>query len=112
VQSYPNPEGKWQISTEGGFDAKWSPDGKEIYYRDGSKVMATAVTTEPTFSVGKTRMVFTGPYSNRRHSYDISPDGKNFFVIKLSEDITEITELVVILNWVEELKRLVPTEND
>ena len=56
-------------------------------------------------------MVFTGPYSDGRHSYDISPDGKNFLMIKQSEEKTEITELVVVLNWVEELKRLVPTEN-
>src|ERR1019366_755361 len=39
VQPYPGPGGKWQISTDGGMDPRWSANGRELTYRNGDKVM-------------------------------------------------------------------------
>ena len=45
-------------------------------------------------------------------TYDISPDGERFLMIKESgSDETSSTEFILVQNWFEELKRLVPTDN-
>jgi serine/threonine-protein kinase len=109
VQPFPGPGGKWQVSSDGGYEARWAPDGREIYYLSGGAVMAASVTTEPTFVVGKRRTLFDGPYHAGRHSYDVSPNGKRFVMIQLGEKEANLMQLHIVLNWFEELKRLVPT---
>jgi eukaryotic-like serine/threonine-protein kinase len=46
VQPYPGPGGKWQISTEGGTEPIWNPNGRELFYRSGDKMMAVEITTQ------------------------------------------------------------------
>ena len=49
VRSFPKPARKWQISTNGGGDGRWRPDGKELYYiADDRRLMAVAVKTGAT----------------------------------------------------------------
>lgn len=53
VRPFPDVEaGKWRVSTEGGTDTGWSPDGRGLLYRAGPAMMSVAVETEPTFSAG------------------------------------------------------------
>ena len=73
-------------------------------------LMAVAVETEPTFRVVGTRKLFEGPYSEGGNDYDVSPDGKRFLMIRESGTSSSAgSELVVVLDWFEELKRLVPS---
>ena len=53
VQPYPGPGGKWQISTEGGTEPVWNPNGRELFYRSGDKMMAVDIATQPRFAAGK-----------------------------------------------------------
>ena len=112
VQPYPGPGAKYQISTEGGTEPVWNPNGKELFYRNGNKMVAAEVVTHPRFAVGKARVLFEGPYATvaRRVSdasgYDVSPDGLQFLMDKQSGEATHIN---VVLNWFEELKRRVPS---
>jgi len=75
--------------------------------------MVVSVQTEPTFRAGRPEVLFEGRYvtsrfnPNRYQYYDISPDGERFLMIK--ETGAEQVQINVILNWTEELKRLVPT---
>jgi serine/threonine-protein kinase len=112
VQPYPGPGGKWQISTEGGAEPVWNPNGRELFYRNGDKMMAVDVTTQPSFSVGKPRMLFEGQYQPTPvtfPNYDVSPDGQRFLMLKASEqEQAAPTQINVVLNWFEELKRRVP----
>src|ERR1700676_3906504 len=62
VQPYPGPGGKWQISTEGGTEPVWNPNGRELFYRSGAKMMVVDIATQPNFVPGKPRMLFEGPY--------------------------------------------------
>jgi eukaryotic-like serine/threonine-protein kinase len=62
VQPYPGPGGKWQISTDGGTEPLWSRSGRELFYRSGARMMAVDVTTQPTFSAGKPRILFDRQY--------------------------------------------------
>jgi eukaryotic-like serine/threonine-protein kinase len=112
VQPYPGPGGKWQISTEGGTEPVWNPNGRELFYRSGDKMMAVDIATQPGFAAGKPRMLFKGQYEGGGPgaNYDISPDGQRFLMIKPSESAeTAPTQINVVLNWFEELKQKVPT---
>jgi len=118
ITSFPGLEGKWQVSTEteGGHEPVWAPDGKTIYYRDGSSLVAVSVETKGGFSPGRARLLFEDVYVPRPSSrnYDIHPDGKCFLMIKEIEgqEQAPITELIVVENWFDELKRLAPTGKD
>ena len=112
VQPYPGPGGKWQISTDGGIEPAWNPNGRELFYRSGNRVMAVPVTTQPTFSAGRPTMLFEGgylasPFPNTGVTYDVTPDGQRFLMIKDAQTASA-TQINVVVNWFEELKRLVP----
>ena len=112
VQPYPGPGGKWQISTDGGQEPVWNPKGGELFYRSGNKIMAVDVDTKSGFSAGKPRMLFEGPYlptSGSLPYYDVSPDGQRFLMLKpVESQASAPTQINVVLNWFEELKRRVP----
>jgi Tol biopolymer transport system component/predicted Ser/Thr protein kinase len=112
VQPYPGPGGKWQISTEGGTEPVWNPNGLEMFYRSGDKMMAVDIATQPGFSAGKPRMLFEGQYGPSPvpiPNYDVAPDGQRFLMLKPSEQARAPTQINIVLNWFEELKRRVPT---
>ncbi len=99
---------KWQGSTEGGEEPLWSKDGRELFYRNGPKWMAAEVTTQPQFKAGTPRILFEGPYLNVAGvSYDLAPDGR-FLLLEENYKQPTTTQLQVILNWSEEVKRRVP----
>jgi Tol biopolymer transport system component len=112
VQPYPGPGGKWQVSTEGGTEPAWNPNEHELFYRSGDKMMAVDIATQPSFTAGKPRVLFEGPYlraPGTTTNYDLSRDGQRFLMVKRSEKAeTAPTQINVVLNWFEELKRRVP----
>ena len=74
-------------------------------------MMAVPIATEPTFTAGPPKVLFKGRYFDAGgHDYDVARDGQRFLMLKESES-TDATTLPIILveNWHEELKRLVPT---
>jgi Tol biopolymer transport system component/predicted Ser/Thr protein kinase len=113
VQPYPGPGGKWQISTEGGGEPVWNPNGRELFYRSGDKMMAAEIATQSGFAAGTPRMLFEGRYEPAPFpiaNYDVSPDGQRFLMLKPAEQAQAApTQIIVVLNWFEELKRRVPT---
>jgi eukaryotic-like serine/threonine-protein kinase len=112
VQPYPGPGSRWQVSSDGGGQPVWNRNGRELFYRSEDKIMAVDITTEPSFSAGRPKMLFKGSYFSSSHVenpfYDVSPDGQRFLMLKPSEQAV-LTQINVVLNWTEELKRLVPT---
>jgi eukaryotic-like serine/threonine-protein kinase len=115
VQSYPGPGGKWQISTEGGTEPAWNGNGRELFYRNGDEMMAVDIATQPGFAAGTPRMLFEGRYERAPFpstNYDVSPDGQRFLMLKPNESADAApTQINVVLNWFEELKRRVPNGN-
>jgi len=113
VQPYPGPGGKWQISTEGGMEPAWNPNGRELFYRSGDKMMAVEIATQPGFTTGKPRMLFEGRYELspvQLDNYDVSHDGQRFLMLKPDEQTSSSapTQINVVQNWFEELKQKVP----
>ena len=113
VQPYPGPGGKWQISTEGGTEPVWNPNGRELFYRNGDKMMAVDISTQPAFAASTPRMLFQGRYEQPPvplHNFDVSPDGQHFLMLKaVEEEQAAPTQINVVQNWFEELKQKVPT---
>ena len=112
VQAVSGSNTKWQISVEGGDSPRWSRAGREIVYRNGSKIMAVDVSTEPAFKAGRPHLLFEEKYLDPYFSefYDVTPDGERFVLIKPGER-QRLTRMNVVLNWFEELQRLVPAKN-
>jgi len=111
VQPYPGPGGKWLISTEGGGQPLWNRNGRELFYRNGDKMMAVDITTQPTFSVGKPKVLFEGRYGpagNTVPQYDVAADGQRFLMNKPVEQETSAPQISVVVNWIEDMKRRVP----
>ena len=114
VRPFPEVDGgRFPISAGGGSEPLWSPDGSEIFYRAGDRLMAVPVTTEPAFEAGSPEELFTRSYAVRiGRMYDIHPDGQRFLMVKPAETTEEGSrnDVVLVQNWFEELERLVPTD--
>jgi serine/threonine protein kinase len=123
VRPFPdvNKGGGGIVSTNGGYGPLWSPNGRELFYRDGDSVMAVEVKTEPAFKIVKeAKEIFRGTYfspetgSAKSAMWDISSDGKRFVMIKETESSASTAggprKICVILNWFEELKKTVPVK--
>jgi len=117
VQPWPGPGPKIQVSSEGGTDPIWSRDGRELFYRNGDKMMVVTVTTQPAFQASRPQMLWEGRYSHGMGSscgmpgatsanYDVTSDGRRFLMINDLDQNAVSTRIVVVLNFAEELKRL------
>jgi Tol biopolymer transport system component len=120
VTPFPGPGPRHQISKNFGVAPAWSPNGGELFYlggvRDGEgwrgTMMSVDITTEPKFAAGRPRELFTYSYGTTYpvRGYDVAPDGRRFLVVREESQPEElVTQIHVVLNWFEELKRLVPT---
>ena len=81
-----------------------------MFYLNGEQMMAVDITTQPGFSAGTPHLLFEGQYhlqpGTAPASYAVTADGQQFIMIKAAAQARQIN---VVLNWFEELKRLVPT---
>jgi eukaryotic-like serine/threonine-protein kinase len=123
VRPFPHVEsGRWQVSTEGGTRPAWSRKGDELFYLDGNDQL-TAVrfqASDTTFIPGKPARVLNAKYvagSTTRgydlRSYDVSADGQRFLMLKETAGASTsapLPTMIVVVNWIEELKSRVPTK--
>jgi len=121
LQPYPGPGGKTPVSIGGGVEVRWSAAGNELFYRLGEAMMAASVEMGPggTVNVGTPRVLFQGSYRNGNafagaREYDVAPDGR-FLMIRQAiqdpdTDPDDYDHLVVVDNWLDELRRLLPVE--
>jgi serine/threonine-protein kinase len=109
VRPFPTQGGRWLISTDGGSNPVWARNSRELFYRNGDRILAVEVNAHLTFTAGQPRELFAGRYETAPDTnYDVTRDGQQFLMVKDTEPQGPITQLNVILNWSEELKRLVP----
>jgi Tol biopolymer transport system component/tRNA A-37 threonylcarbamoyl transferase component Bud32 len=93
-----------RVSTGGGGEPLWSPDGRRLYYRAGVALMAATVAASPAPTITGRDTLFTGQFSTSswHQNYDVAPDGKSFVMLRPLE---EHRQLVMVVNWIEELRR-------
>ena len=106
VENYPGGANRVIVSTEGGTIPMWSRDGKELFYIAGGAAMVASVGIGGSFGSPK-RLFDRADYNFFWHSYDPAPDGKRLLMIHRDPDSVP-KKLNVILNWNEELQRLLP----
>ncbi len=105
VRPYPSLNGKWAISASGGDQPRWNPNGRELFYRDGSRIVSVTIATSPTFTVLGRRPLFEDVYDRAGTlNWDVLPDGNRFVLIKPPQTSAQ---LLVTVNWPEELKQTV-----
>ena len=112
VRPFARPGGAVPVSSDGGNAPRWSPDGREIFYRRGDAFMAASVAAAGgRLSVGESRRLFEARAAFGRSTfqpgYSVSPDGRRF-LIHLLDPRALPTRIDVVLDWFEELKAKVP----
>jgi len=105
--------GRWQVSTGGGTEPLWARDGETLFYRGEEALMAVPVEIAQGFAAGNPEVVFEGSQYSvglgfGGRSYD-TVDGERFLMIRPFQDASSTTQFIVVLNWLRELERLVPT---
>jgi hypothetical protein len=113
VQPYPLSAEKWQISTAGGREPVWAPNGSELFYRDGGKLMVADIKTQPSFVAGKPRLLFEGDYEGAlasRPNFDISQDGRRFLMLQPAARREAQAEMKILPNWFAEVRRRAPSQ--
>jgi serine/threonine-protein kinase len=113
LKAYPGPGGQVPVSGGRGSEPVWSSDGREIFYRDGNRLIAVSVETSPSLSLGKPRVLFEEEYlrdAAYAPQYDVARDGQRFIMIAPTRPAA--AGLFVVQNWFEELKRRFASGND
>ena len=103
VRPFPGPGGRWQVSLDGGTEPVWAANGRELFYRNGTKMMVAAIALQPTFAVGARRTLFEGNYVNDPvyRSYDVTRDGRGFVMVRSPKPTGDF---IVVLNWFDQLR--------
>ena len=111
--------GQWLVSTTGGRRPLWARDGQELFYQTPSTGTTSTLMRVPVearstvWSAGTPVVLFQGRYftGTQGRAYDVSPDGQRFLMIKEAgaDQGDARPQIIVVQHWLEELKRLVPT---
>ena len=99
------------VSTAGGDEPRWSRDGRELFYRQESQMWSVAVDAKSGSPIGRATLLFDKSYNRESNfvgtpNYDVSLDGRQFLMVRSEVEAT--VPMTLVLNWFEELKRLVP----
>jgi Tol biopolymer transport system component len=108
VQPFPGPGGKHLVSTDGGIEPRWSPDGHTLFCLNDDKIMAADITVGSGFSASTPRVVFQGAFVSdptMTATYAVSLDGRRVLIMQPVEREPPINQIHVVMNWFEELRR-------
>ena len=113
VRSFPDGTRTLPISVEGGTSPLWERDGREIFFwnTNFTKLMKVDISSGQSLSAGTPKLLFefAAASSAMIRNYDITPDGRRFLIReKRNSNLPPVTELNLVRNWFDELKRLSP----
>jgi hypothetical protein len=126
ARPFPGPGAEVTISVGGGGEPVWGPSGRELFYRRDRKLMVVRIEERGgSLVVSAPALVFDDPYRPDTFgtqggvvlaqggvaNYDIAPDGTRFVMVEEPQELadTQFARIEVILNWLDELKRRVPS---
>ena len=102
VQAFPDPAERWQVSTGGAANLRWSHDGRQLFYAslDPSRIMSVPLSLAAggSLSAGKPAVVYEGRFD----AYDAAPDGR--MLILRRDPAAPAASIHIVLNWFNELK--------
>ena len=106
VSAYPGPGSTVVVSAKGGLSPIWSADGRELFFRQGSKLMAVGMSSTSPLGFTASTELFDGPYTLDLMGHqreDVASDGRRFLMVENSDDFP----IVIVQNWARELGRVV-----
>ena len=106
LPQFPSGEGRWQVSTGGGSQPHWHPDGNVLYFvNDDNELFEVSVRSDTTVRVGTPLKLFGGRDSNFRLRY-YTPTSDDRFLVeqKVVSESDRIFSIVVVENWYEEFR--------
>ena len=97
VQPLPGPGPRLPVSVSGGTEPLWSPDGRALYFRTTSHIVAAKMSFSP-LSVSAYDTLVSDPFvrSTSTRTWDVSPDGKYFLFVRT---LSQRGAPEVIVNW-------------
>lgn len=114
VRRFPEGDGKWQVSVNGGQWPRWKPDGTELYYAEKQKVMAVPVeTTASSIRLGSPEALFERAPSGIQlafgwpDGFDVAADGEKFIIVEAAgaeERPQGSLGITVVQNWFAEFR--------
>ena len=111
VRAYPGGGHLTRVSGDGGYHPVWSHDGRELFYRNGERFYAVAITSASPLTLGAPQLLFAGPYLDsgpiNPPDYDVAPDGR-FLVVRVSDEERAPRRFHLVQNWFDEVKAKVP----
>ncbi|HUF35535.1 MAG TPA: hypothetical protein VMN37_06270, partial [Gemmatimonadales bacterium] len=100
--------GRWQVSNGGGMQPRWSPEGRELFYLDGTqRLMAAQVRRGPTFEVTELRPLFDGSglaVDFFHLSYGVLAGGRGFVFLRPRSAQSAVTPMVRAQGWFADIR--------
>jgi len=99
LRSFPEAQGRKQVSSAGGARPRWSRDGNELYYVAEDRLLGVTVRADAALDVSVPANVFpesSGPILGLE--FDVTPDGESFVIVK-GEMTPQVGSLRVVLEW-------------
>lgn len=111
VRPFPGPGGKWQVSTGGGIQPRWSAQGRELFYLRGRTVMAVSYTAHgDVFAAEQPRVWSRAPLRSPAPNppdFDLTSDGKRIVAVA-SATGDQPPGVTFLFNFADELRRKAP----
>jgi Tol biopolymer transport system component len=107
IQGFPLAGARRQVTVDGGGEPLWRRDGRELFYRSGSRMFAVPIETTRGLRWGKPTLLFDRNHVVTFLDYDVAPDGR-FLMIRPAFEEGAPVQLNVVLNWTSELLSRVP----
>jgi dipeptidyl aminopeptidase/acylaminoacyl peptidase len=110
VKPFPGPGRKIPISTGGGYEPRWDPYGKKLYYRNADEMWMVSYEGEAEFEPARPEFLFERHFYgglSAPNTYSVARDGR---LLMIQEDLAPGSQINLVVNWFEELNRLIPSE--
>jgi Tol biopolymer transport system component len=115
VRPFPEGDGRWQVSVNGGQAPVWRPDGSELFFSEDTTLMASSASTSGLFSASAPNPLFEHPLlrvgAAPAARYAVTRDGQRFLTVESERD-RERPVVRVVQNWFSEFSRAAPTSKE
>ena len=111
VVAFPEVGRPEPISAQGGDHPRWAPTGDELFFWNNRTLMSSKVVLSETFSREPAKRLFDMPELQQAGNRYVVAQESNKFIVSLKNPDWPASEIIVIENWTEELKRLAPNDN-
>lgn len=109
VETVAETDVRWQVSSDGGNNPVWHPNGHELFFRSGTSIMVAELTSgNPIRTLAPHKLFEASVFPNEPTvDYDVHPDGR-FLIVQPTGPAPPVTHLSLVINWHETLNTLLP----